>query len=115
MNPDRRTAWCQGGAIWGDLDRETQAFGLAVTGGRMPDTGVGGLTLGGGSGWIERKYGFAADNLLSMELVTADGRLVLSPRGGALLGPQRRRRLAFGVVTGWFASTRWGRSSTAGC
>ena len=52
VNPDRRTAWCQGGAIWGDLDRETQAFGLAVTGGRMPDTGVGGLTLGGGSGWI---------------------------------------------------------------
>ena len=78
VDPEEKVAWCGGGANWGQLDRETQAFGLAVTGGRMPDTGVGGLTLGGGSGWIERKYGFTVDSLLSAEMVTADGRLVVA-------------------------------------
>ncbi len=78
VDPERRVAWCGGGANWGEFDRETQAFGLAVPGGRMPDTGVGGLTLGGGSGWLERKYGFTVDSLLSAEVVTADGRLVVA-------------------------------------
>ena len=78
VDPESRTAWCGGGTKWGELDRETQAFGLAVTGGRLADTGVGGLTLGGGSGWIERKYGFTVDSLLSAEVVTADGRLVVA-------------------------------------
>ena len=95
VDPEQRIAWCGGGANWGELDRETQAFGLAVTGGRIADTGVGGLTLGGGSGWLERKYGFTVDSLLSAEVVTADGRLVVAsarPKPGPVLGAQGRRR-----------------------
>lgn len=73
VDPEARTAHAEGGVVWGELDRETQAFGLAVTGGRVSGTGIAGLTLGGGSGWIERKCGFTVDNLLSVDLVTADG------------------------------------------
>ncbi len=62
--------------LWAELDRETQAFGLAVTGGRASDTGIAGLTLGGGSGWLERKIGFTVDNLISADVVTADGSFV---------------------------------------
>ncbi len=65
-----------GGVLWGELDRATQAFGLATTGGRISTTGITGLTLGSGSGWLERKHGFSADNLLAADVVTADGRLV---------------------------------------
>ena len=65
-----------GGATIGDLDRATEPFGLATTGGRVSTTGVGGFTLGGGSGWLERAFGLACDNLLSVDLVTADGDLV---------------------------------------
>ena len=71
-----RTARVQGGCTWGDVDGETQKSGLAVTGGRVPGTGVGGLVLGGGSGWLERKFGYTCDNLLSVELVTASGEVV---------------------------------------
>jgi FAD/FMN-containing dehydrogenase len=76
VNVESRRAWVQAGCTWGELDRETQIFGLAVPGGRVPETGVAGLTLGGGSGWIERKYGYTCDNLLSVELVTAEGDLI---------------------------------------
>jgi len=76
VDPGARTAWAQAGLNWGELDRETQAFGLAVPGGRIPDTGVAGLTLGGGSAWLDRKYGFTVDSVLAVDLVTADGRLV---------------------------------------
>jgi FAD/FMN-containing dehydrogenase len=103
VDPEQRTAWVGGGANWSELDRETQVFGLAVTGGRMGDTGVGGLTLGGGSGWLERKYGFTADSLLSAEVVTADGRLVVaSPeRNPDLFWALKGGGGNFGVVTGF--------------
>jgi FAD/FMN-containing dehydrogenase len=76
VNPATRTAIAQPGLTWGELDSETQAFGLAVTGGEVSDTGIAGLTLGGGIGWLRRAHGLTADNLLSVDLVTADGRLL---------------------------------------
>ena len=103
VDPEQRVAWCGGGANWGQLDRETQAFDLAVTGGRMPDTGVGGLTLGGGSGWLERKYGFTVDSLLSVEVVTADGEFVVASadRNPDLFWALKGGGGNFGVVTGF--------------
>src|SRR3954449_11363385 len=76
VDPTYRTAVAQGGATWADLDHETQAFGLAVTGGLVSSTGIAGFTLGGGIGWLMRKHGLTADNLISADVVTADGRLV---------------------------------------
>jgi FAD/FMN-containing dehydrogenase len=76
VDPRARTVQAQGGLVWADFDRETQAFGLATTGGTVSNTGIGGLTLGGGLGWLMGKHGFACDNLLSVDLVTADGQLV---------------------------------------
>ena len=76
VDPEARTAVVQGGALWGDVDRETQAFGLVAPGGVVSDTGVAGLTLGGGEGWVRRKYGLSCDNLLAAQIATADGKLV---------------------------------------
>jgi len=76
VDPDGRTARVQAGVIWGELDRETQAFGLATTGGIVTHTGVAGLTLGGGIGWLHRKHGLTIDQLLAVDVVTADGEFV---------------------------------------
>src|SRR5215208_1413252 len=76
VDPEARTARVQPGVLWGELDRETQAFGLATTGGFVSHTGVAGLTLGGGIGWLHRKLGLTIDQLVSVDLVTADGELV---------------------------------------
>jgi FAD/FMN-containing dehydrogenase len=76
VDPTARRAWVGPGATLGDLDRETQAFGLAVPTGINSTTGVAGLTLGGGFGWITRKFGLTIDSLVSADIVTADGRLL---------------------------------------
>lgn len=76
VDPEARTVTVGGGATMSHLDRGTQPYDLMTTGGRVSTTGVGGFILGGGSGWLERKYGFACDNLLAVELVTADGNVV---------------------------------------
>jgi len=76
VDPAGRTVWAQPGLLWGELDHETHAFGLATTGGIVTHTGIAGLTLGGGIGWLMRKHGLTSDNLLAVDLVTADGQLV---------------------------------------
>lgn len=76
VKPASRTVRAQGGATWAEFNRETQLHGLATTGGVVSSTGIGGLTLGGGLGWLHGRYGLAIDNLLSVELVTADGVVV---------------------------------------
>jgi FAD/FMN-containing dehydrogenase len=76
VDANRKTVRAQGGVTWAELNRETQLHGLAVTGGVVSTTGIAGLTLGGGLGWLMSKYGLALDNLLSADLVLADGRAV---------------------------------------
>jgi hypothetical protein len=73
VDPVARLARAQGGVLWRELDRETQAFGLATTGGTVSNTGIGGLSLGGGLGWLMGKHGLTVDNLVSADIVTADG------------------------------------------
>jgi FAD/FMN-containing dehydrogenase len=72
----RRTAVAEGGVTWGDYDKETQRHGLASPGGAISTTGIAGLTLGGGFGWLSRSYGLACDNLISAEIVTANGEVL---------------------------------------
>jgi hypothetical protein len=101
VDPVQCTARAEGGATWGDFDHETQAFGLASTGGTDSTTGIAGLTLGGGLGWLAGKYGLACDNLLSVDIVTADGRFlkVSATDNADLFWGVRGGGSNFGVVT----------------
>ncbi len=101
VDPLGRTVRAEGGCLWSDVDRETQMFGLAVTGGIVSHTGVGGLTLGGGIGWLMRKAGLSIDNLRSVDVVTVDGEVLVASRdqNAELFWGLRGGGGNFGIVT----------------
>lgn len=101
IDPAKRIAWAQGGCTWGDLDHATHAFGLAAPGGIISTTGIAGLTLGGGVGHLTRKCGLSCDNVLSVDVVTADGRFVTASadENADLYWAVRGGGGNFGVVT----------------
>src|SRR3954453_14861978 len=121
VDPRSRTARAEGGATLGDFNAATHAFGLATTGGIVSTPGLSGLTLGGGIGYLARSYGLSLDNLISADVVTADGRFVVASdrenedlfwalRGGA--GTSARSRRSSSSCTPWTWSTG-GRSSSS--
>ena len=101
VDPERRVAFAQGGVTWGELDAKTQEHGLATTGGIVSSTGIAGLTLGGGLGWLMRKHGLTCDSLLGAEIVTADGRILRADarENSDLFWAVRGGGGNFGVVT----------------
>jgi FAD/FMN-containing dehydrogenase len=103
VDPAAHTARVNAGVVWGEVDRDTQVFGLATPGGRVTTTGVGGFTLGGGYGWLSPKYGLACDNLISVDIVTADGNLVTASEdeNEDLFWGVRGGSSNFGVVTSY--------------
>ena len=101
VNPENQTARAEGGATWGDFNAATYPFGLATTGGIISTTGVGGLTLGGGIGYLARGIGLSCDNLISADVVTADGRVLVASeqKNEDLFWALRGGGGNFGVVT----------------
>jgi FAD/FMN-containing dehydrogenase len=101
IDVEGRTGRFGAGLTWGELDAATQRHGLGVTGGRVTHTGIAGLTLGSGSGWIERKYGSTCENLISAQVVTADGRVLRASadENAHLLWGLKGGGGNFGVVT----------------
>lgn len=101
VDPTTRTARAEPGLTWGEFDRATQEFGLATTGGVCSQAGIAGVTLGGGFGWLMRKHGLALDNLLSLDIVTADGQLrtASATENADLFFGVRGTHSNFGIVT----------------
>jgi FAD/FMN-containing dehydrogenase len=101
IDPERGTAICNAGVLWGEYDREAEMFGLATPGGRVTTTGVGGFCLGGGYGWLSTKFGLTCDNLVGADLLTASGELlhVTDDTNPELMWALRGAGANFGVVT----------------